>query len=329
VVRTLHPLAWWSWGICLAVATSRTINPWLLVIIILATVIVTLSRKTDDPWASALSIGIKIATFALVIRMVIAIIFSVPGDGRVLFSLPRVKFPEWLAGIFLGGDVTQERLHLVFIETLTIFALVVTIAGASSLANPKQTLRALPGVLHEAGVALIIATTLIPHFVTSIKRIREARKLRGDERRFSFKRSLVPLFEEALQRALIMAESMESRGYGYRATINKKGAPSVLMLIGITGVLIAVLQLLTNGAFRLTLIISIGVLASGLIWANNENSRSKYRPLPWRKEEYLVIISSALAVVIAHTTFDPISAIALFLLCSMPLLVTRKVVKFS
>ena len=90
MVRTLHPLAWWSWGICLAVATSRTINPWLLVIIILATVIVTLSRKTDDPWASALSIGIKIATFALVIRMVIAIIFSVPGDGRVLFSLPRV-----------------------------------------------------------------------------------------------------------------------------------------------------------------------------------------------------------------------------------------------
>ena len=325
-MRTLHPLAWWGWGICLAVATSRTINPWLLVIIILATVIVTLSRKTDDPWASALSIGIKIATFALLIRMVIAIIFSVPGDGRVLFSLPKVKLPEWLAGIFLGGDVTQERLYFVFIETLTIFALVVTIAGASSLANPKQTLRALPGVLHEAGVALIIATTLIPHFVTSIKRIREARKLRGDKRRFSFKRSLVPLFEEALERALVLAESMESRGYGYRATTDKKNAHSVLMLIGITGVLIAVIQLLTNGAFRLTLILSIGFLASGLVWANNENSRTRYRPLPWRKEEYLVLASSALAVIFAHFAFNPFSALVLFLLCSMPFFVTKKTV---
>jgi energy-coupling factor transport system permease protein len=303
-------------------------NPWLLIIIILATVLVTLSRKTDDPWASALAIGIKIALFALAIRMVIAIIFSVPGDGPVLFSLPRVQLPEWLAGIFLGGDVTSERLLYVFLESLTILALVVTIAGASSLANPKQTLRALPGVLHEAGVALIIATTLIPHFVTSIKRIREARKLRGDERRFSFKRSLVPLFEEALERALIMAESMESRGYGYRATTNKKSAPTALMFIGITGLLISVLQLLTNLDFQLTLILAIGALTSGLLWANNENSRSKYRPLPWRKEEYLVIISSALAVVIAQIAFNPFSALALFLCSSMPLFVTKKAVKF-
>jgi energy-coupling factor transport system permease protein len=291
-------------------------NPWLLIIIILATVLVTLSRKTDDPWASALAIGIKIALFALAIRMVIAIIFSVPGDGPVLFSLPRVQLPEWLAGIFLGGDVTSERLLYVFLESLTILALVVTIAGASSLANPKQTLRALPGVLHEAGVALIIATTLIPHFVTSIKRIREARKLRGDERRFSFKR------------ALIMAESMESRGYGYRATTNKKSAPTALMFIGITGLLISVLQLLTNLDFHLTLILAIGALTSGLLWANNENSRSKYRPLPWRKEEYLVIISSALAAVIAQIAFNPFSALALFLCSSMPLFVTKKAVKF-
>ena len=328
-MRTLHPLAWWSWGICLAVATSRTINPWLLVIIILATVIVTLSRKTDDPWASALSIGIKIATFALVIRMVIAIIFSVPGDGRVLFSLPRVKLPEWLAGIFLGGDVTQERLHFVFIETLTIFALVVTIAGASSLANPKQTLRALPGVLHEAGVALIISTTLIPHFVTSIKRIREARKLRGDEKRFSFKRTLIPLFEEALERALIMAESMEARGYGYRLKTDKKIVPSILMLLGSGGLLLAVLQLLTSGPFRITLFVSLVVLTSGLIWANKENTRSRYRPLSWRIEENLVLAASVVAVIIAQLTFSPLSALALFLLCSTPLFVTKKVSRYS
>jgi len=67
--------------------------------------------------------------------MIIAILFSVPGQGKILFTLPRVQLPEWLAGIFLGGDVTAERLRFVLLESLIIFALVVTLAGASSLAN--------------------------------------------------------------------------------------------------------------------------------------------------------------------------------------------------
>lgn len=324
-MRTLHPLAWWGWGVCLAIATSRAGNFWLLGVIIIAAIIVTFSRRSNDPWAKALSIGIKIACVALGLRMIIALIFSVPGPGTVLFSIPRIKLPEWLAGIFLGGDVTAERLRFVFLESFTIFALVVTIAAASSLANPKQTLRALPGVLHEAGVALIIATTLIPHFAISVKRIKQARILRGDSERFGFKKTLVPLFEEALERALILSESMEARGYGHKPTKKSPWLPTFLLLSGLTALLYSVIALVIGNQFRLPLMLSFVCIASGLYLGNRENARSKYRPIAWRKQETLVLLAGMTAITITGFSYNPGLALLLLLAALTPLFVTQRI----
>lgn len=325
-VRTLHPLAWWAWGISLAIASSRAENFWLLGILIFAALFVTFSRKSDDPWSAALTIGIKVALVALMVRMFIAIIFSVPGQGRVLFSLPRVKLPEWLAGIFLGGDVTVERLRYVFLETLTIFALVLAIAAASSLANPKQTLRALPGVLHEAGVALIIATTLIPHFVISIRRIRQARALRGDQEKFGLKKTLVPLFEEALERALILSESMEARGYGHRPAQRSSIAPTLLMVLGLALLLYSVLQLLLGQGYELLLFSSLPLIASGLFLANKKTIRTKYRPLPWRTQETFVVIAALAVITFSGFAANYLLVGSLAVVALAPLYVTTRYV---
>lgn len=328
-MKTLHPLAWWGWGICLAIATSRVQNFWLLGLIILAISIVTFARKTNDPWAAALSIGIKVACVALLIRIFIAMIFSVPSQGTVLFTIPRIRLPEWLAGIFLGGDVTSERLRFVFVESLTIFGLVIAVAAASSLANPKQTLRALPGIVHEAGVALIIATTLIPHFAMSVRRIKHARALRGDTERFGFKKTLVPLFEEALERALILAESMEARGYGHRVAKRPSKIPTLFMAAGLLTLLYSLIQLVIGSAYHISLIVSLILIVAGLLLGNRRNSRSKYRPIPWRTRENFVIATGISVVFIsglASTMNNLLLAITLFLLSAAPLLVTTRAV---
>lgn len=323
-MRTLHPLAWWSWGISLAIATSQVDNLWLIAIIILAALIVTFSRRSNDPWAAALTIGIKVALVALILRMLIAVIFSVPGQGTVLFSLPRIQLPEWLAGIYLGGAVTQERLRFVLFESSMIFALVVTIAAASSLANPKQTLRALPGALHEAGVALIIATTLIPQFAMSVRRIRRARMLRGDKARLDFKRTLVPLFEEALERALILAESMEARGYGHKRETKVSAAATIFLLLGIGGLFIATIQLVIGDDFRIFLTLSILIILAGLFLGNKRSARTKYRALAWRFQESLVLGCSIIAIVLTSAPFSPALAGALLLAALSPLFVTGR-----
>lgn len=323
-LRTLHPLAWWGWGICLAIATSRAGNFWLLGAVILAAMIVTFSRRSNDPWATALTIGIKVACVALLLRMVIALLFSIPGPGTVLFTIPRIKLPEWLAGIFLGGDVTAERLRFVLLESFTIFALVVTIAAASSLANPKQTLRALPGILHEAGVALIIATTLIPHFAMSVKRIRQARALRGDNERFGFKKTLVPLFEEALERALILSESMEARGYGHKPSQKSSSLPTLFILIGLAIALYSVLALVIGNHYRIPLTLAAILIFAGLYLSNRKNARSKYRPIPWKGRETFVLVSAIFTVGLAGISPNPSSTLLLFVAALAPLIVTKK-----
>lgn len=256
--------------------------------------------------------------------MIIAIIFSVPGQGKVLFNIPRLRLPEWLAGIYLGGAVTLERISYVLLESATIFSLVITIAAASSLANPKQTLRALPGVLHEAGVALIIATTLIPHFATSVNRIREARKLRGDSARFGFKRTLVPLFEESLERALTMAESMEARGYGRVGGRKYAFASTALLVVGVMSLLFAILQMLIGNHYQLALTTSLSLIVIALVVANISNQRTRYRPLPWRENEILVIASSFGTIFFTRLTFTPLLSILVFALALVPLALTTK-----
>ena len=176
--RSLHPFAWWAWGLGIAVAASQTPGTLALILLCIGAAMVVYSKKSDQPWARAFAIGVRLGLIAFVIRMIIGITLSVPIPGNTLFILPTLPLPEWMAGIRIGGPVTSERLAITATEGLTFFTLILAISAASALANPKQGLRALPGVMHQAGVALIISTTLIPHFVTSIQRVKQARRLR-------------------------------------------------------------------------------------------------------------------------------------------------------
>ena len=48
--RWLHPGAWWAWALGLAAAASRTTNPLLLVLLVLAAGVVVNARRPDAPW---------------------------------------------------------------------------------------------------------------------------------------------------------------------------------------------------------------------------------------------------------------------------------------
>jgi energy-coupling factor transporter transmembrane protein EcfT len=77
-------------------------------------------------------------------------------------------------------------------------------------------LRVLPVHIYEFAVAVVIATSVLPQLVGSVKRIRMAQRLRGQNTRgfASWKRVAIPLLEESLARSLDLAAAMDSRGYG-------------------------------------------------------------------------------------------------------------------
>ena len=128
-----------------------------------------------------------------------------------------LKLPTWMPGIRIGGTVTWERLSSSLVEGLLICSIIVIFGAAASLTSPHRLLRVLPVYIYEFAVAVVIATSVLPQLVDSVKRIRMAQRLRGQNTRgfASWKRVAIPLLEESLARSLDLAAAMDSRGYGF------------------------------------------------------------------------------------------------------------------
>jgi energy-coupling factor transporter transmembrane protein EcfT len=140
-------------------------------------------------------------------------LIGVPIPGTALFSVPILPLPNWIAGIRIGGVVTQERLLSSIHEGLIIITVIAMFGAAVSLTSPHKLLRITPVVIYEFGVATVIASSALPQLVLSASRIRRARALRGDEKP-SWRSIAIPLLEDSLSRSLELAAAMDSRGYG-------------------------------------------------------------------------------------------------------------------
>jgi energy-coupling factor transporter transmembrane protein EcfT len=152
----------------------------------------------------------------LAVRTFIGITIGVPIPGTEIFRVPIVPLPSWMPGIRIGGSVTLERLTSSVTEGLLICSIIVIFGAAASLTSPHRLLRVLPVYIYEFAVAVVIAASVLPQLVGSVKRIRMAQLLRGQRTKgfTSWKRVAIPLLEESLARSLDLAAAMDSRGYG-------------------------------------------------------------------------------------------------------------------
>jgi energy-coupling factor transporter transmembrane protein EcfT len=194
----------------------RLQNNWLTAAVVALTTLIVAKYKSDGPWADSYKWALKLAAIVIVIRVLIGVIIGVPVPGTVLFDLPLIPLPHWMAGITLGGPVTWERISSTVVESFGIASIIALFGAATALTNPRALLRAVPPMFYEVAMVLVIATTLTPQLVSNLKRIRIAQKLRGinSSRFLSWRQIAMPLLEDSLARALDLAAAMDSRGYG-------------------------------------------------------------------------------------------------------------------
>lgn len=212
-MKSLHPLTWWIWSLLIVGAVISANSSWLAGFAIAGATILVWQYAADAPWARTFWFSLKLGVFILLIRTVVGVLIGVPIPGTTLFTLPIVPLPSWLAGIRIGGSVTQERLLSSIHEGLIIVAVIALFGAAVSLTSPHRLLRVTPVMIYEFGVATVIATSALPNLVQSISRIRRARLLRGDENP-SWRSIALPLLEDSLSKSLELAAAMDARGYG-------------------------------------------------------------------------------------------------------------------
>ncbi len=215
--RSLHPLAWWIWAGALAISAARQSSALMSIALVGVVAFVVILKSEDAPWAKSFKWALRMGLWIFIIRTLTGIFIGVPIPGRTLFSIPILPLPSWMAGIRIGGNVTLERLSATAHEGVMLAVIVALLGAAASLSSPHRLLRSLPVMVYEFGVAVVIATSLIPQLVASTGRIREAQRLRGQDihRLRSWKRIALPLLEDSLSRSLDLAAAMDARGYGF------------------------------------------------------------------------------------------------------------------
>jgi energy-coupling factor transport system permease protein len=299
IPRALHPVAWWLWAISLAVAASQTTNPILLALLLACAGLVVSARRTEAPWARGFRYYFALALIVIAIRVVFRAIFTtppVPGE-QILFRLPHVATPSWYSGIHLGGPVATGAVLGAAADGLRLATLICCIGAANVLANPKRALRVLPGALYELGVAVVVAISVAPQLIESLQRVARARKLRGDQSRGTraLRSLVVPVLEDALERSLKLAASMDSRGYGRTTDSSRTRSlvTSALLAGGLIGLCVGCYGLLASGAPGLMGVLGLtaGAVLSflGMVWGGRRVQRTRYRPDPWRTPEWLVV----------------------------------------
>jgi energy-coupling factor transport system permease protein len=301
VPRELHPVAWWLWAIGLIVAVNRTTNPLLLLLMLSVLGFVVASRRGSAPWARAFRYYVMLAGFVIVLRVVFRTVFpsGVTPTDHVLFRLPHVPTPSWYSGVQLGGPVTLEATLSATVDGLRLGTMLCCIGAANALANPKRALRLLPGALYELGMAVAVAVTLAPQLIESVQRVARARRLRGGRGHGlrALRSIAIPVLADALERSLMLAAAMDSRGYGRSGSRGGRRVTGTLMLTGLAGLCVGTYGLLDGTAPRIlgapALLAGAVVCCGGLALGGRRVMRTHYRPDPWRAPEWTVALSGA------------------------------------
>ena len=306
--RPVHPAAWWIWGVGAAAAASRTTNPVVLGLLAVAVLNVALARRQPGPAGRAVGVFVRMGLVVILLRVVLTVVVGVRTPGAVLFRLPEVDLPQWAAGISLGGPVTAESLVTAVYGGLQLAVILGCFGAVNAMASAYRLLRALPPVLHEAGVAVAVAVTLAPQLVVSVGRVRAARRLRGRPGGWrGLAGSVMPVLEEALERSVRLAASMDVRGYGRSGVLapRRRAVARGFLLAGMVGLVVGSYALLDTGTpdlFRLPLL-AAGVLAVvvGLVLAGRRVRRTIHRPDPWGMPEWSTALAGVLAAGLMST----------------------------
>jgi energy-coupling factor transport system permease protein len=322
--RALHPGAWWAWSLALATAATRTTNP-IVLLLLVAVAAFTVSARRSPHSSRSFALFLRLGVVVLVVRVVFDIVFGAQPTGDVLLRVPTVPLPDWAAGLHLGGNITVQGMLTAVYGGLQLATLLVCVGSANALASPRRLLRAMPGALYEAGVAITVAMSFAPQLAAAAVRVRRARRLRG--RPSSGVRSwlgiALPVLEDALERSIELAAAMDSRGFGRRGAVSavRRRLVSSAVVAGLVAVAIAVYELLDATSPTLIglplLVLGTAIACGAVLFGGRQPTRTKYRPDSWRASEWIIVASgvAALAGMLAagrlypgslHTTTYPL-----------------------
>lgn len=169
-------------------------------------------------WAALLFVGLRV-----VYRVLFGSTVAPPGDAVLILDLPAIPLAGPFSGIVLLGSFTLEQLFATLSEASRFAVVFVVFGAANALADARTLLARVPKPMLPVATVLALALGTVPALLAAAQRVSWAARLRGERRG---PRLLVPVFEQAVERATTLGASMELRGYAAQQSVARLTDPS-------------------------------------------------------------------------------------------------------
>lgn len=184
----LHPGAWMAWATLGGIVAFTTTNPFYLALLWTIAWFVFAQQRVPGPASRSFRVFLIAGLLAMTVRT--ALVFF---------------------GTFSAANVAHFA-----IEGFRLATILVIFGTFNAVTDPFGVVRLAPRRFQEPALAAALALSIAPRTVASLQRVREAQQLRGIPTRGV--RALpvlaVPVLEAGMEEALVLAESMDSRGHG-------------------------------------------------------------------------------------------------------------------
>jgi energy-coupling factor transport system permease protein len=303
--------SWWLLAISLAFFASTTNLPGILAVIAvvisvpLATGVARGPKTNSNLKSVSLSFYLKIAAAVVIIRILFRVIFNYgSAESLVLIRFPQLNLELGAAGtVRLLGDFTLTTLQSSATDGLRLAAIILSIAMANLMADPRTLVRALPSAFREVGTAIGIALNLAPQIIQSLQRVKRAQVLRvGSSSKNNLAHLVTPVLEDAIDQSLALAASMDSRGFGRRGTYSKSELRRIRVFTwgALAAIVFALASLLLSDKSQLTglsfSILGVALLLAAFRLLSKGHSQTRYRAQEITRSDFALSAISALLI---------------------------------
>lgn len=207
----LPPAAVWLGAVAAALGGALAPTPWVQTGLIIAAL--ALCAWWGRIGAAALRLGLGAALLFVGLRVAYRVLFApvlppAPSD-QVILALPTIPLSGPFTGIALLGPLTLEQLAATLSDASRFAVVFVIFGAANALADARTLLAGVPRRVLPFATVLSLALGTVPALLSAAQRVLAAARLRGERRGPHL---LVPIFEQAVERATVLGASMELRG---------------------------------------------------------------------------------------------------------------------
>ena len=257
--RPWHACTWLVWAIAATASLQIAPSPLYVALVIAIATLVVSVYGLDSPYARAYPLLVGLAMVFAALRVALTAL-TTHGGPHVLFTLPSLTLPNWLGGFTVGSSIEGPIIAQAAYEGFVIVGVVAVFAAFNAVVSHYELVQSLPRAFHELGLVVAVGVAFVPTTITAIHDVREADRARTGGRvvrRGRLVRQIVPVLETGLERAITLAESMDSRGLAGAFVALVAGESTVALVLVCTG---------------------FGAVVLAMVVASTGSTRVRYRP---------------------------------------------------